>query len=182
MTLTHLFAALALTAATALPVPAQTTSAPAVEPGTWTATPFLSLSFGGDGDSTSLGLGGAAGYDFTDLLSLEGELGSVFDLAGDSDSSDWSVLSLSGNALYHFPLENGFAPYATAGLTLARSYLTVGDTTADTAEFGVNLGGGIKMPLTDALTARGDVRYFKYIDTAPDGFRIYAGLTWRMRR
>ena len=182
MRLTHLYAALALTVATALPAPAQTTSQPAVEPGTWTLAPFLSLTFGGDGDSTSLGLGGAAGYDLTELWSVEGELGYVFDLAGDSDANDWSVLSLSGNALYHFPLENGWAPYATAGLTIARSNLTIADATADTAEFGVNLGGGIKMPLTDALTVRGDLRYFKYVDTAPDGFRMYAGLMWRLRR
>ncbi|MDQ3171575.1 MAG: porin family protein [Acidobacteriota bacterium] len=182
MKIAPLYAALALTAATALPAGAQTTAQPAVEPGSWTATPFLSLTFGGDGDSTSLGLGGAAAYDLTELWSVEGELGYVFDLAGDSESSDWSVLGLSGNALYHFPLENGFAPYATAGLTLARSHLTISDATADTAEFGVNLGGGIKMPLTDALTARGDLRYFKYIDTAPDGFRVYAGLSWRLRR
>lgn len=176
---THFAAALALLAATALPAAAQ---APVTESGTWTVTPFLSLTFGGDGDTTSLGLGGAAGYDFTDLLSVEGELAYVFDLAGDSDATDWSVASLSGNALYHFPLENGWAPYATAGLTIARSNLTIADATADTAEFGVNLGGGIKMGLTDALTARADLRYFKYVDTAPDGFRLYGGLTWRLRR
>ena len=179
MKLAPFAAALALTAATALPAAAQT---PVSEPGTWTAAPFLSLTFGGDGDSTSLGLGGAVGYDVTDLWSVEGELAHVFDLAGDSDVTDWSVTSLSGNALYHFPLENGWAPYATAGLTIARSNLTIADASADTAEFGVNLGGGIKMGLTDALTARADLRYFKYIDTAPDGFRLYGGLSWRLRR
>ena len=176
---THLAAALLLSAATALPAAAQT---PVSEPGTWTATPFISLTFGGDGDSSSLGLGGAVGYDLTDLWSVEGELAYVFDLAGDSDATDWSVASLSGNALYHFALENGWAPYATAGLTVARSNLTIADATADTAEFGVNLGGGVKMGLTDALTARADLRYFKYVDTAPDGFRLYGGLTWRLRR
>ncbi len=179
MKFTHLAAALALSAATAVPAAAQ---APVTEAGTWTATPFLSLTFGGAGDSTSLGVGGAVGYDVTDLLSVEGELAYVFDLAGDSDVTDWSVTSLSGNALYHFPLENGWAPYATAGLTFARSHLTIADATAATAEFGVNLGGGIKMGLTDTLTARADLRYFKYVDTAPDGFRLYGGLTWRVRR
>lgn len=179
MNLKHLAAAALLSATTALPAAAQ---APVTETGTWTVTPFISLTFGGDGDSTSLGLGGAVGYDLTSLLSVEGELAYVFDLAGDSDATDWSVTGLSGNALYHFPLENGWASYATAGLTIARSKLTIADATADTAEFGVNLGGGIKMGLTDALTARADLRYFKYVDTAPDGFRIYGGLTWRVRR
>lgn len=175
----HFAAALVLFAATAVPAAAQ---GPVTESGTWTVTPFLSLNFGGDGDSTSLGIGGAAGYDVTELLSVEGELGYVFDLAGDSDATDWSVVTVSGNALYHFPLENGWAPYATAGLTIARSNLTIADATADTAEFGVNLGGGIKMGLTEALTARADLRYFKYVDTAPDGFRLYGGLIWRLGR
>jgi hypothetical protein len=180
MTFTRFAGILALSTALASPAAAQT--APVTEPGAWSVTPFLALSFGGAGDSNSLGIGGAAGYDFTETLSVEGELGYVFDLAGDADTTDWSVLTLSGNALYHFALENGWASYATAGLTLARSNLTMTDTTADTAEFGVNLGGGIKIPLSGTLAARGDLRYFKYIDTAPDGFRIYGGVTWRIRR
>ena len=180
MNFTRFAAILAISTALASPAAAQT--APVTEPGTWTVTPFLSLTFGGDGDSTSLGIGGAAGYDFTETLTVEGELGYVFDLAGDEDATDWSVLSLSGNALYHFPLENGWASYAVGGLTLARSNLTIADATADTAEFGVNLGGGMKIPLTDSLLVRGDLRYFKYIDTAPDGFRMYGGLSWRLGR
>jgi len=177
---TILTAALALIT-TALPSAAQT-STPAVEPGTWSATPFISLSFGGDGETTSLGLGGAAGYDVTPELSVEGELAYVFDLMGDEDRSDWSVLSAGANVLYHFPLENGWTPYATAGLVLARSRVSLSDTTAATAEFGMTLGGGIKKPLTDTLTARGDLRYFKYNDAGPDGFRLYGGLSWRLRR
>lgn len=180
MAFTRFAAVLALSTALAAPAAAQST--PVTEPGTWSVAPFLSLNFGGAGDSTSLGIGGAAAYGLTEALSVEGELGYVFDLAGDAEANDWSVLSLSGNALYHFTLENGWASYAAAGLTLARSTHTVADATAGTAEFGVNLGGGITIPLTDTLAARGDLRYFKYIDTAPDGFRIYGALSWRLRR
>ena len=186
MRLSRLPAALALvfsSFAIATPALAQTETAPAASPvsaGTWTVTPFLSLSFGGNGDTTSLGLGGAVGYDFTDLLSAEGELGFVFDLIGDDDTADWSVTSLSGNVLYHFPLENGMVPYATAGLTVARSNRQISDTRADTAEFGMNFGGGIKTPLTDTFSVRGDIRYFKYNDAGPDGFRLYGGVIWRL--
>ena len=182
MKLTHLYAALALTAATALPASAQTTPGPAVDPGTWTVTPFLSFSFGGDGDSTSLGLGGAVAYDLSPVWSFEQELGYVFDLEGNSDLADASVLTVSGNALYHFALENGWAPYATGGLTISRSNRRIDGFTSKTAEFGINLGGGVKMPLSDTLTARADLRYFKYIDTAPDGFRLYGGLMFRIGR
>lgn len=187
MKLFRLPAALALvTALAAAPAAAQTTS-PVVEPGTWSATPFLSLTFGGNGDTSSLGIGGAASYDLTELFTVEGELAYVFDLVGDNDDVDWSVLSVGGNVLYHFPLASGMAPYATGGLGFARSSFNVagfeGATLDDDAtEFGFNFGGGLKAPLTDTLAARGDIRYFKYIDEGPDGWRIYGGLTWKLRR
>ena len=181
-----LTAALALVLLFSVPAAAQTPAGevPVTTPvaaGAWTVTPFLSFTFGGNGDSSSLGLGGALGYDFTDLLSVEGELAYVFDLIGDDEAADWSVLSLGGNVLYHFPLANGMAPYATAGLGLARSNLRIADINSDTAEVGFNFGGGIKAPLTGKFSARGDIRYFKYIDEGPDGWRIYGGVTWRVR-
>ena len=187
MKLSRLPAALALVAACALPAQAQTETAPAlasgpVQAGSWTVTPFLSLSFGGNADTSSVGFGGALGYDFTDLVSFEGEIGYVFDLIGDDDFADWSVTTLSGNVLYHFPLENGSAPYVTGGITLARSTRDFTDVTSDTAEFGFNLGGGIKTPLTDRFALRGDARYFKYNDAGPDGFRLYGGVIWRLGR
>jgi opacity protein-like surface antigen len=169
-------------ALSALPAAAQTTS-PVVEAGSWSATPFLSLTFGGSGETSSLGIGGAVGYDITELFSLEGELGFVFDLVGDQDAIDWSVLTLGGNVLYHFPLANGMAPYATAGLGFARSSFRIPGPglDEDANEVGFNFGGGLKAPLTDTLAARGDIRYFKYIDQGPDGWRIYGGLAWRFR-
>ncbi|HUF22777.1 MAG TPA: porin family protein [Vicinamibacterales bacterium] len=187
MRLFRLPAAFALVLAlSAVPAAAQTAS-PVVEAGAWSATPFLSLTFGGNGETSSLGLGGAAGYDLTDLFSIEGEVAFVFDLVGDNDGVDWSVMSLGGNVLYHFPLANGMAPYATAGLGIARSSFSIsgfeGATLDDAAtEVGFNFGGGLKAPLTDTLAARGDIRYFKYIDEGPDGWRVYGGLTWKPRR
>lgn len=154
----------------------------AIEARVWSVTPLLSFTFGGDGDSTSLGVGGAVSYAFTENIEAEGELAYVFDLIGDDESADWSVLSVSGNGVYNFALANGWTSYATAGLTFARSNQQVSDTVADNAEFGFNFGGGLKVPLTDSLSARGDLRYFKYNDAGPDGFRLYGGLTWKVRR
>jgi opacity protein-like surface antigen len=179
MKLAHFAVALALSAATALPAAAQ---APVSEPGMGRLTPFVSLTFGGDGRTSSLGLGGAAGYDITEVLSLEAELAYVFDLMGDSDEIDLKVLTGAANVLYHFPLENGITPYATAGLGFAR---VARDTTrgdVSSTEVGFNFGGGVKIPLTEGLAARGDFRHFAHADQAPDGFRIYGGLTWRVRR
>lgn len=180
MDITRFAAVLALSTALASPAAAQT--APVTEPGTWSVTPFLSVTFGGDGDSASLGLGAAGAYDITTELGVEAELAYVFDLMGNADAADWSLLGVSANALYHFPLENGMAPYATAGVGFGRSALTIDDAEATSTEVGFNLGGGLKAPLTDALVARGDIRYFSYNDAAPDGFRIYGGLTWRLGR
>ena len=186
MRLSRLLAALALVAAFAVPAQAQTETATApstpVSPGMWSVTPFLSLSFGGDADTTSLGFGAAVGYDFTDVLSFEGEFGYVFDLVGDDPTAEWSVMNLSANALYHFPLTNGSMPYVTAGVGMVRSNLQISDTREDTAEVGFNIGGGIKHPLTDRISARGDFRYAKYSDRGPDGFRLYGGLTWALTR
>lgn len=182
MRLFRLPAALVLCVAlSALPAAAQTAT-PVVEAGTWSATPFLSLTFGGNGETSSLGIGGAVGYDLTELLGVEGELAYVFDLVGDDDDVDWSVLTVGGNVLYHFALANGMAPYATAGLGFARSSLSAPELDDDATEFGFNFGGGLKAPLTETLAARGDLRYFKYIDEGPDGWRVYAGLTWKLRR
>lgn len=186
MNSTHFAAVLALSTALASPAAAQT--APVTDPGTWNVTPFLSVTFGGDGDSASLGLGAAGAYDLTTELAVEAELAYVFDLMGNADAADWSLLGVAANVLYHFPLENGMAPYATAGVGFGRSSLRL-DGTAPTGtessltstEIGFNLGGGLKAPLTDALLARGDIRYFNYNDAVPDGWRVYGGLVWRLR-
>ena len=177
-------AALAFVLAFAIPARAQT-AAPA-EPGVWSITPFLSFTFGGDADSSSLGLGGAVGYDFTDRISVEGEAAYVFDLAGDDKFIDWSVMSFGANVLYHFPTEYVALPYATAGVGFARTSLRIVQDDAisdeDATEVGFNLGGGVKYPLTDTLSARADARYFHYSDAAPNGFRLYGGLIWKLRR
>jgi len=90
------------------------------------------------------------------------------------------------NLLYHFHLVNGMSPYATAGVGFARSSVSLTDIPDEmydgtSTEIGFNLGGGLKAPLTGRLAARGDIRYFKYNDAAPSGFRVYGGLTWRLK-
>ncbi|MDQ3068710.1 MAG: porin family protein [Acidobacteriota bacterium] len=176
-----MLAALAAIVLTAAPGAAQTPAV--IEPGVWTVTPFLSFTFGGDADSTSLGLGGAAAYDFTDRLGVEAELGWVFDLAGDTDTADWSTVTLGANAVYHFPIADALViPYATAGIGLVRSSLTIEALDASSTEMGFNFGGGVKAPVSDAFSVRGDLRYFAFNDAGPDGWRLYGGLSWRLRR
>lgn len=173
-------------ACSVLPARAQTpdpvqAAAPA-DTGVWTVTPFLSFTLGGDTDSTSLGVGGAVGYSFSWNFSLEGEVGYVFDMAGDDDEADWSLVGGSANLLYNVPLENGLTPYAAFGVGFGRASLKIGDADAGSTEVGFNFGGGVKAPLNDNMSVRGDIRYFKYNDAVPDAWRIYGGLMWTLGR
>ena len=164
-------------------LPAQAQTAAPAEAGVWTVTPFLSFTFGGDTDSTSLGVGGAVGYSFTGNFALEGEVGYVFDMAGDDDDVDWSLIGGAANLLYQVPLENGITPYAAFGVGFGRASLSsAGADSSSSAEVGFNFGGGVKAPLTDTMAVRADIRYFKYNDAVPDAWRIYGGLVWTMRQ
>jgi opacity protein-like surface antigen len=162
---------------------------------TWTATPFLGVSFGTSGDlDSSLGLGAAVGYDITSNLGVEAELGRVFDIVSDTDFIDWSLTTFSVNAVYHFDVLR-VTPYATAGLGLERSAIDVDvvaaaatvtaaaviDSTTNT-EVAFNFGGGIKYKISDNMLARADLRRFQANDSAPDHWRLYGGITFMLRR
>ena len=162
------------------------------EPRSWTATPFLNVTFGTSGDTStsSLGLGGAIGYDWTSNLGFEGEIGRVFDIQGDSDNIDWSLTTFGANVVYHFDVRR-VTPYATAGLGWQRSGVdanppdpaqnTIPTAGADT-EVMFNFGGGVKYRLSSNMLARGDLRRFQVNDLSPDHWRLYGGITVVLRR
>jgi opacity protein-like surface antigen len=179
---TIVLAALAFTAA---PASAQTLT----DPGSWTVTPFLQTSAGVSGPDThnSIGLGIAAGYDLTSTLGFEGELGHLFDVAGDNPSVDWAVTNVSANALYHFDVPH-VTPYATFGLGFERSSIDAKNPEAlallvpSSTEVAYNFGGGVKYRINNALVARADLRRFQAIDNAPDHWRLYGGLMFSLKR
>jgi opacity protein-like surface antigen len=156
------------------------------EPRTWTATPFLNASFGTNAPGGSLGLGAAVGYDVTANLGFEGEFGHLFDVAGDTDNIDWAVTTFTANAIYHFDVLR-VTPYATVGLGLERSSVDVKvpDPLAlvqpSSTEIVWNFGGGAKYKLSDRMLVRADLRRFQANDSAPDFWRLYGGLTFRLR-
>ena len=159
------------------------------EAGTWTATPFIGVSFGtSDNLDSSLGLGVAAGYDLTKNLGFEGELGHVFDVQGSSDNIDWSLTGFSGNVLYHFDLRGRATPYATFGLGWERSSVDIENPDpaalypASSTEVAYNFGGGVKYRVSNRLLARGDLRRFEANDLAPDHWRVYGGLTFEIAK
>jgi opacity protein-like surface antigen len=159
----------------------------------FTATPFVNVTFGTSGETTtsSLGIGGAFGYDVTSNLGFEAEVGHVFDVHGDSDSLDWSLTTITGNVVYHFDVLR-VTPYATAGLGVQGSGVEAADiapagssttvTSASDTEIVYNFGGGIKYKLAENMQARADLRRFQANDLSPDYWRLYGGITFILRR
>lgn len=177
-----------LVVALALGLPAAAGAQSVAEPNTITLTPFLSSTFGTSNDlGGSLGVGVGVGYDLTTRLGFEGEIGHVFDVLGDTAKADLGLTNVHGNVVYNVPLPR-VTPYATFGVGIERASLDV--KTPDPAalyppastEVTYNFGGGVKYPLTELFVIRGDVRRFQANDLAPDYWRLYAGLSWWIKR
>lgn len=169
-------------------IPSQARAQSVAEPNTFTATPFLSVSFGtSNGLGSSLGIGGAVGYDWTKNLGVEAEFGRVFDVAGDDDNLDWGLTTITGNVVYHFDVPRA-TPYAVIGLGWERSNpdYEIVDPAANaigtSTEIAWNIGGGVKVPFGERLLARADLRRFQVNDLAPDHWRLYGGLTFWIKR
>ena len=159
------------------------------EPKSWTVTPFLQTSTGvsGAGTDNSLGLGVGAGYDLTPNLGFEGEVGHLFDVAGNDANVDWSVTNVSANAIYHFDVVH-VTPYATFGLGFEHSSVSVKNpdplalTIPSSTEVAYNFGGGVKYRFNNNLIVRADLRRFQAIDAAPDYWRLYGGLMFSLKK
>lgn len=168
---------------------AQASAQSVTDAGTWTATPFIGVSFGTSNDAAnSLGLGAGIGYDLTSNLGFEAEFAHVLDVAGDDSNIDWSVTNISGNALYHFDLRGPITPYATFGLGWERSGVHVKNPdplalyAGSSTEVAYNFGGGVKYRLSDRMLVRADLRRFNANDLAPDHWRLYGGFTYEITK
>jgi opacity protein-like surface antigen len=182
------FARLSLAAVAFCALPLTAAAQSTTEPNTVTVTPFLSSAFGTSNDlGGSLGLGVAVTYDLTTKLGIEGELGHVFDVLGDTANADLGITNVSGNAVYNFRLPR-VTPYATFGIGVERSSLHVKNPDPlalyppASTEVSYNFGGGVKYPVSELFVARADVRRFQATDLAPDYWRVYGGLTWWIKR
>jgi len=97
-------------------------------------------------------LGIRVNYNLTRNFSLEGELGVT---PTDDVSDNGTVLLASGNLLYHIlHSSQRFKPFLTAGL----GTLIYRGFTSDDESFAFNFGGGIKVPLSNRLGLRIDIR------------------------
>jgi len=95
----------------------------------------------------------------------------------DAKSSAPSLKTGMGNALLQTPFAIfGFQPYATAGVGVYREHLSAFE--EQDTNFGMNIGGGVKISLAGPLRLRVDYRVFKLASGAlySPAHRIYAGL------
>src|SRR5262249_14590563 len=129
-------------------------------------------------------------HDLTRNLGFEGELGYVFDVVDDDNTVDWSLTNLSGSAIYHFDVKR-VTPHATFGLGLEHSSTRALERRRRSkltgAQHAVEHGGRLQLrrrcgvPAHPRFIARADLRRFEANDAAPDHWRFYGGLTFRIQ-
>jgi opacity protein-like surface antigen len=197
---TPVISALVFTALLSFTIPAaaqQPTppSNPAASPGEFTVTPFIGFGFSGDLDGATGVLGVAAGYVWSDRVSIEAE----YSLLPSSENTglvevDSTVWNLTANMLYRFGGREGWVPYGAVGIGFGHATIDL-DVDEDgeddpnleifedtSTEFVLNFGGGVERRLTDRVAFRGDLRYFFGADLVPDFWRLSGGLTFGFGR
>src|SRR4029077_11190998 len=72
-----------------------------------------------------------------------------------------NIPSFTGNVVYELPLGVGFTPYAIGGAGLYRPSTGFNGVSSNNAEndFGWNIGGGIKLPLSTGFETYIEARY-----------------------
>jgi opacity protein-like surface antigen len=174
--------------ATSLQAQVASPEPPPLQPDYWTITPFIGPAVGGDLNDSALNLGVALGYNWSNRLAIEGQVGFMSTEQEFGIDFDTNVWTIDANLLYHFT-EERFIPYIAGGLGLMRASVDlaelepipgVDDDVSN--ELAFNFGGGIKTDLTERMRFRGDLRFFNGSDLAPDFWRITAGLTFNLGR
>ena len=71
-----------------------------------------------------------------------------------------NIPSFTGNLTYGIPMGVGFSPYIIGGIGLYRPNADLnGNSSAASNEFGWNLGGGVKLPLSTSFETFVEARY-----------------------
>jgi opacity protein-like surface antigen len=135
----------------------------------WLITPYLGSAFGGDTSSQHVTYGASAAWMSHGIVGVEFDGSLAPDLLDEDDGlilgiADSHVTTLMGSFVIGAPFgQPGVRPYAVAGAGLIRS--RVGDAgnifDIDENSFGINVGGGVHVFVTDNFGIRGDVRYFR---------------------
>lgn len=157
----------------------------------WLLTPYVGVTFGGSANFGNFGnfddnLERKVAYGVNAAWMGAGAIGFEIDFGttpnfyentlgtGDFDWGDSNVTTLMANLVVGAPIGGqsgfGFRPYGSAGIGLLRSNVSSLGLFDDlsTNELGVNFGGGAHVFFSDNLGLRGDVRYFRGIESGDD--------------
>jgi len=157
----------------------------------WLLTPYLGMTFGGNADFGDVGdfednfekkvtFGGTATWMGAGIIGAEVDFGvtpNFFEATtGDADFEfgDSSVTTLMGNLVLGAPIGGtegpGFRPYGSGGIGLLRTSIDAFDIfdNLSTNQLGVNVGGGAYFFFGDNIGIRGDLRYFRSLQSDDD--------------
>jgi opacity protein-like surface antigen len=143
----------------------------------WLISPYVGSAFGGDASSQHVTYGGSAAWMSHGIIGLEFDGSIAPDLLDEDDGivlgiADSNVTTLMGSIVIGAPFgEPGVRPYVVAGAGLIRSRVSdAGDVfDIDENSFGINVGGGIHVFVSDNVGIRGDIRYFRGVRDRNNG-------------
>lgn len=69
-----------------------------------------------------------------------------------------TAIGISGDAGYNFKTSSSMAPYVLGGLNITHQSFSVSGFSASATKLGINIGGGIKFPLSN-MKAYAEIRY-----------------------
>jgi opacity protein-like surface antigen len=141
----------------------------------WLVTPFVGSAFGGDTTSQHVTYGAA--WMSHGIVGVEFDGSIAPDLHDEDDGvilgiADSNVTTAMGSLVIGAPFgEPGVRPYVVAGAGLIRSRVSdAGDIfDFDENSFGINIGGGLHVFVTDKIGIRGDLRYFRSLRDEDSG-------------
>jgi opacity protein-like surface antigen len=143
----------------------------------WLITPYLGTAFGGDTSSQHVTYGASAAWMSHGIVGVEFDGSIAPDLLDEDDGvilgiADSNVTTAMGSLVIGAPFgEPGVRPYVVAGAGLIRSRVSdAGDIfDFDENSFGINIGGGLHVFVTDKIGIRGDLRYFRSLRDEDSG-------------
>lgn len=159
----------------------------------WLLTPYVGVTFAGNADfgdvirlsdnfEKKTTFGGTIAWMGAGAIGFEVDFGTTpdfFELPTgdfDLDFGDTNVTTLMGNVVVGAPIGGqrgpGVRPYASGGLGLLRSNISLSGLFDDLSrnQLGTNIGGGLHIFFADNVGVRGDVRYFRSLQSDEDEF------------
>jgi opacity protein-like surface antigen len=143
----------------------------------WLITPNVGSAFGGDTSSQHVTYGASAAWMSHGIVGVEFDGSIAPDLLDEDDGvilgiADSNVTTVMGSFVIGAPFgEPGVRPYVVAGAGLIRSRVSDAGNIFDIDEnsFGINVGGGVHVFVTDKVGIRADVRYFRGLRDKDNG-------------